>query len=138
MVAEPGATVVTTPELLMVVTEALLLLHVPPPVASAKVLVAPLQIVFAPVIAATEGSALTVTVAVVVQPLTLYVITVVPADTPVTTPEELTVAMPMLPLVHVPPAVGLARVVVEPTHTSGVPVIVFAVTVMVNVCCTGA
>ncbi len=48
--------------------------------------------------------------------------TAVPAVTPVTTPPT-TVAMPVLPLVQVPPAVASANVVVEPTHTVAVPVI---------------
>jgi hypothetical protein len=46
-----------------------------------------------------------------------------PALTPVTTPVDETVASPILLLLHVPPVVVLARVVVEPTHTFTVPVI---------------
>lgn len=47
---------------------------------------------------------------------------VVPADAPVTTPdEEPTVAIPVLPLVHVPPDGELLYVVVEPIHTDVVP-----------------
>lgn len=52
--------------------------------------------------------------------------TAVPADTPVTVhapavPE--TVATPVAPLLHAPPAVASLRVVVPPTHIVGVPVI---------------
>ena len=46
----------------------------------------------------------------------------VPAATPVTTPELLTVATAVLALVHAPPAVVLVRVVVLPTQTAAVPV----------------
>ena len=48
----------------------------------------------------------------------------VPADTPVTTPDaEPTVATPVLPEVHVPPAVASLSVVVSPAQTTAVPVI---------------
>ncbi len=57
----------------------------------------------------------------------------VPALTPVTTPDT-TVATPPALLVHVPPLVVEARVVVDPTHTDAVPVIAaggaFTVTVV--------
>ncbi len=47
-----------------------------------------------------------------------------PAATPVTTPvPEPTVAIDVLPLLHVPPPVASERVVVLPTQTVGVPVI---------------
>ena len=52
----------------MVATDVLLLLHVPPVVASINVVVAPAQIVVAPVIA--PGSGFTVIVVVVGQPTT--------------------------------------------------------------------
>ena len=46
-----------------------------------------------------------------------------PALTPRTAPEaEPIVAIPMLPLVHVPPAGVLFNVVVAPVHTVAVPV----------------
>ena len=45
-----------------------------------------------------------------------------PDETPVTTPvEDTTVAIPVLPLVHVPPPASL-KVVVNPAHTVPVPV----------------
>ena len=84
------------------------------------------------------GSAFTVTVAVIVQPFEfLYVMVVVPAAIPVTTPKLLTLATAVLEEIQ-----GLAEaavadpesVVVEPIHTLNVPVIVgsgFTVTVAV-------
>lgn len=54
----------------------------------------------------------------------MYVIVVVPAVTPVTTPvEELIVATAVLLDVHTPPVVVLDNVVVDPEHTDVVPVI---------------
>ena len=47
-----------------------------------------------------------------------------PADTPVTTPvDEPIVAVPVLLLLQVPPAVASAKVMVEPMFTVAVPVI---------------
>jgi hypothetical protein len=46
----------------------------------------------------------------------------VPADTPLTAPDALTVAAEVL-LVHVPPDGVLPSVVVEPTHTAAAPLI---------------
>ena len=46
----------------------------------------------------------------------------VPAATPVTTPAFVTVAIALLLLAHVPPVVG-DKVVVAPTHTDVLPVI---------------
>ena len=48
----------------------------------------------------------------------------VPADTPVTTPVEATVATPVELELHVPPPAASVRLVVVPTHSVGVPVIV--------------
>jgi hypothetical protein len=64
MVAVPAATPVTTPEVDTIATEVLLEDHVPPMVASPKVVVDPAQTEVVPVMAATVGSALTVTEAV--------------------------------------------------------------------------
>ena len=60
MVALPTATPLTTPVLLTLAIAALLLLQVPPVVASDRVDVYPAQAVAAPVMAATTGSGLTV------------------------------------------------------------------------------
>ena len=49
--------------------------------------------------------------------------TELPAVTPVTTPPAVIVAMAGDALLHVPPAVALLSVVVDPTHTLVVPVI---------------
>jgi hypothetical protein len=64
MVAEPAATPVTTPEALTVATDVLEEDQVPPLVASASAVVDPTQTDVVPVILATVGRALTVTVAV--------------------------------------------------------------------------
>jgi hypothetical protein len=47
----------------------------------------------------------------------------VPAAMPVTTPDELTVAIDVLLLLHVPPAVESISVTVEPTQVPDGPVI---------------
>ena len=134
----PAATPVTTPVLLTVATvgvpdtHGLVAAAVPEPV---NVVVDPEQTVKVPVIV---GKGFTVTVAVILQPLLfVYVITLVPAATPVTTPVLLTVATVGVPEIHgfvtaaVPEPVN---VVVEPTQTLNVPVIVgAAVTVTVAV-----
>ncbi len=53
-----------------------------------------------------------------------YVIVALPADMPVTTPVvEPIVAVPVLLLLHVPPAVTFAKVTVDPVFTVAVPVI---------------
>ena len=57
----PAVTPVTTPEELIVATEVLLLVHVPPPVASPSEVVRPWHTVNAPVIAAGLGLIVTVT-----------------------------------------------------------------------------
>ena len=58
----------------------------------------------------------TVTCVVVVQlPPTVYVILAVPADIAASTPDDaFMVAMAVVPLLHVPPVVALASVVVVP------------------------
>jgi len=58
----------------------------------------------------------------------------VPVATPVTIPDDVpTVANDVLLLVHVPPDGVLFSVVVKPTHTLGVPVIVVGVVLTVIV-----
>jgi len=47
----------------------------------------------------------------------------VPAATPVTKPAEPTVAIPVLPLLHVPPEVPSDKVMLEPAVTVDKPVI---------------
>lgn len=64
MVAAPTATPVTTPVEPIVAMDGLLLLHVPPVVASARTVVYPAHTLELPVMAAIVGNALTVTKAV--------------------------------------------------------------------------
>lgn len=118
----PAATPDTIPvDKPTVAVPVLLLVHVPPGVASASVVVELTQMLLTPV--GTAGVVLTVTTTVAKQPPpNVYVIVGVPAATPVTIPEELpTVASARLLLVHVPPETALVNVVVNPTHTLVVP-----------------
>ena len=52
---------------------------------------------------------------------------------PDTTPPALTVAMPVAPLIHVPPVIADDKVVVLPTHTLSVPVTAGGVATTVSV-----
>ena len=138
IVVVPAATPVTTPLLVIVATDASLDAHgvlpagVPDPV---RVTVLPTHTVEVPVIV---GNAFTVTVSVMLQPLSfVYVIVVVPAATPVTTPLLVIVATDASLDAHGVLPAGVpdpVRVTVLPTHTVEVPVIVgnaFTVTVSV-------
>lgn len=119
MYVSPNETPVTTP--VDGFTEAIVgsaLLHVPLPDVSLTVALVPLQVPELPVIGA---SALTVTVAVVMQPSILYVIVELPPLTPVTVPvAKLTVAIAGLLLVQLPPPASVNGVV-KPLHTTVVP-----------------
>lgn len=123
-VAEPAVTPVTTPASVTVATAGLLLIQVPP-VEGDKVVVAPTQIVLAPVIL-TAGCASKVTAEEVAEQfgevLLVNVNVAEPADIPVTKPPLVTVAMAGALLTQVPPLVG-DKVVVEPTHIVLIPVI---------------
>ena len=127
-VTEPGATPVTTPALVTVATDVLLLVHVPPLVGD-NVTVLPTHTDAG---AVTVGNAFTVTDEVVlVHPVvpSVNVNVTVPAATPVITPALVTVAIAVLLLVHVPPLVG-DKVAVLPTHTdAGAVTVGFALTV---------
>jgi hypothetical protein len=84
------------------------------------------------------GNAFTVTVAVLIQPLLLvYVMTAVPAATPLTSPVFDTVATDVFEDTHGFEAAGVAEpvsCVVDPAHTLNVPVMVgSALTVTVAV-----
>jgi len=87
-----------------------------------KALVLPAHKPNVPAIA--DGSGSTRTIVVAIQPTPeVKVIIVVPAATPLTTPVvEPMVALGILLLTHIP-VIPSIRVVVEPTHTSPVPVI---------------
>jgi len=118
----PVATPLTIPVDPTLARLVLLLLHVPPVVASLNAVVDPAHTTRVPVIPAGKG--LTVTGVVMKQPVdNVYVIVGVPAAAPVKIPVELTVAKLVLLLVQVPPVVGSPNVVVFPTHTFVVPVI---------------
>jgi len=107
-VALPAVTPVTTPAFVTVATAGLLLAQVPP-VAGDRIMVAPIQILSAPVML-TTGVLLTVTAAVgrETQPVVVLVKVnvAVPAETAVTTPSLVTVATAGLLLTQVPPMVG--------------------------------
>ena len=105
-----------------VATEVLLLLQVPPPVASESVDVSARKTLVVPVMAA--GNELTVTTATAKQPSPkAYVIAADPADTAVTTPEaEPTVATPVDAELHDPPEVPSLSEAVDPAHRESVPV----------------
>lgn len=129
----PAATAVTSPvEASTVATAVLLLLHVPPAVPFVvKVDVAPVQSGVVPVIvpALTFGSTvmeMNVETGLPQPLLTVYVISAVPAATPVTSPVEAsTVAIAVLLLLHVPPAVPLlVNVTGLPIQSGVVPVMV--------------
>lgn len=84
----------------------------------------PLQILVTEgVITGTMGVLFTVTDVVVAQVPTVYEISTLPVLTPVTTPEELTVAMVVLALLHTPLAEASLRLVVVPGHVFALPVI---------------
>jgi hypothetical protein len=103
--------------LLTVPTAVLLLLHVPPLTPSVSAAVVSAHRLNGPTIAPGDGS--TVTVAVLLQPPdTMYVIIVLPDDTPVSTPvDNPIVPTAVLLLPHVPPDVTSVRSVTDPAHT---------------------
>ena len=100
----------------------MLLLHVPPVVTLANVIELFTHTDVTPVIA--EGSALTVAIAIVLQPaLKAYVIVVVPAATPVARPVDVMVAIAGLLLLHVPPVDASVSVLPKPIHKLRLPAI---------------
>ena len=122
MIAVPADAPATTPfDEPMVAAAVLLLLHVPPGLASASVAVEPEHIVVLPVMAAMAETLVT---AVTRQPPAVYVIVAEPAFTAVSIPvAEPTDATAALLLLHVPPVVVLPSVAIEPAHSEVVPVI---------------
>ena len=127
MVAVPLATPVTTPLSLPTLALPLLELHTPPPAASLKLVVLPTQTVPAPVIVpALNVVEFTVTVALATQPGLPHsskVIVAVPPETPITIPDEPTVAILVLLLDHTLSDPASLKVVVAPWHTTVDPVI---------------
>jgi hypothetical protein len=97
--------------------------HVPPGVASSRVVVELTQTVKVPVMAA--GSGLTETTTERAQPVAgnVYEIVLVPIAEPVTTPPAVIGATPELELVQLPPGVVLESVLVVPRQTDADPVI---------------
>jgi hypothetical protein len=121
IVALPKATPVTTPDVPTVATPVLLLLHVPPEVASLSVADNPTHILGVPVIAAIGETVATV---VLLHTPALYVMVAVPALTAVSTPVvEPIVATEVLLLDQAPPLVALLSDEVLPAQSSVVPAI---------------
>lgn len=117
----PAVTPVTKPEVGLIVAFAVLTLHVPPLAELVSALVAPSHTFGVPTIAA--GVGLTVNGIVTKQPVgNVKEIFKEPAATPVTIPvPEPTVASEALLLLHVLLPEPFVKVVVNPTHTFGVP-----------------
>ena len=117
----PAAIPVTVPSEPTVALAVLLLLHVPPAVASVRLTVKPTHIGALPVIAVI-GLTVTTTVFWQLAPV-IYVINAVPPLTPVTTPVDgATVATATSSVLQVPPVTLLCSVIVEPWHTGVLPV----------------
>jgi hypothetical protein len=106
----------------MVATDGIALLHTPPGVVFVRFVVWPWHTIPVPDMAA--GNALTVTVAVRIQPASdVPVMIVVPGKLPVTTPVPASiVATAVVLLLQLTPAVALPKAVVAPWHTCGLPV----------------
>lgn len=118
----PTATPVSTPvEEIIVATDVLPLIHVPPAVASLSVMAEPMHTPGPPVMAA--GSGLTVTAVVMIQVVgSVYVMVALPGATPVTTPvPEVTVAIAVLLLLHVPPKLPSDNINVDPWQKGTLP-----------------
>lgn len=117
----PSVTPVAIPlPLLMLSTEGLALVHTPSGCSFVCTIVNPGHTAVGPPIS--DGRPFTVTTVVRIQPFAVaYVMLVVPAAIPFTTPPALMVAI-VVALVHVPPPVALSSVVVWPAHTSCTPV----------------
>jgi hypothetical protein len=118
----PPDTPVTTPDATTTVaTDGVLLLHVPPALELLKVMDDAWQNTTLPVIAA--GNGLTVTIPVMMQPVgAVYVTAVIPTATADIIPDdEPIVAIAVLPLAHVPPAMALVKVAVVPRHSDDEP-----------------
>ena len=122
IIAVPGDTADTMPDAIPIVaTEGFALIHVPPVETSPRVVVVPVQMTDVPPVMG-EGVAKTVTTLVALQPVpSEYVIVAVPVETPVTTPEEPTVAILVAELLQTPPPTAFVNVVVAPAHMLAVP-----------------
>ena len=123
MVAVPADCADTTPEPFTVATAVLLLLHVPPKVAEAKVLVAPIQSVVVPVIGATDGG---VTVTVKLPVLLLLLASVAVTFTVVTPIGNAVLGFLLYVIVTTPPVLSVA-VAAKLTTAVQIPVVACAV-----------
>ncbi len=121
----PAETPVTIPVLApTVATPVLLLLHVPPLVALASVVVAPTQAAVVPVIEVGVDTETNVEAKPTPQVFaTPYTIATTPLPVPVTRPVAFTEAILLSVLYQNPPAILLASGVVPPVHIVVVPVI---------------
>ena len=119
----PVAVPVTRPPVDTVATEVLLLLQLPEAEPSLRLVVDPWHTAATPSI--DDGNGFTVTIADVWHPVgNTNMIVDVPADTPVTTPLLAPiVAILVVLLLHVPGALASVSAVLEPAHTSSVPLI---------------
>ena len=130
MVVTPELNPVTTcVDMFIVATPILLMLHIPPAVASDKVIVDGIQIVEAPDIKA--GDASTVTGNVTDDEHDVYVMITLPELTPVITPAALTVARLLLDD-HTPPITDSDNVADTPAHMVDGPLIAAGVVVTVT------
>ena len=119
---------VSEPPVVTDATALLLLLQVPPEVASVSNVLLPAHKLAAPEIGMIPGSGCTVTncVAAPLQPPALVIvklIVAVPALRPVTWPALFTLATPELVLLHTPPVLVSDNDIEEPTHTPESPVL---------------
>ena len=123
MVAFPAVIPVTKPAAgSIVATDRSALLHVPPARELLNVEKLPWHTVALPAIA--PGSAFTVNVKPAIHPVgVVYLIIVVPADNPLTSPVGSTVATEGIVLLHVPAGVASLNVIVFPAQVEEIPVI---------------
>jgi hypothetical protein len=127
MVVPPGETPVTFPEPSTVAADVLVLVQLPPAALGVSDMEEPTHTTDSPDNVPATGAGLTVIGAVVVSAEhaddVIYVMVVLPAVTPVTTPPADMVAIAMLPLLHTPPPVLAVKVVVAPGQTDDAPLI---------------
>ena len=114
----PGATPVTTPVTDTVATPVASLLQVPPVTDSPNVVVAAEQKITGVDGVRAAGAAMTVTIVVAEQLPSEYAMVAVPAATPLTIPPDVTVAMLVALLLHVPPVTASVSVIVVPVQTA--------------------
>ena len=125
----PGAIPDTIPEEFTVATDVLLLLHAPPAVPSElRAIKDPAHTDDGPLIVPAVAAAFTFIIVCALglpQPFTVYVMITLPGATPLTTPEDVTVAIAGLLLLQAPPGVPLLlKLMDEPAHTDEGPLIV--------------